>query len=59
MSSELITIGCKLPHGLKIEVGIDHIPGVWDSVANGPNYACAVGILSTRRATPTYSRWQR
>ena len=42
MSSELITIGCKLPHGLKIEVGIEHIPGVWGSVARGPNYASAV-----------------
>jgi hypothetical protein len=42
MSSELITIGCKLPHGMKIEVGIEHIPGVWGSVSKGPNYACAV-----------------
>ena len=35
---ELITIGCKLPHGLWLEVGIEHAPGVWGSSVRGPKY---------------------
>jgi hypothetical protein len=41
MSSELITIACHMPTGLRIEVGIERIPGVWGSVSKGPNYATA------------------
>lgn len=35
---DLITIGCKLPHGLWLEVGIEHAPGVWGSSVRGPKY---------------------
>jgi hypothetical protein len=41
MSSELVTIACHMPQGLRIEVGIERIPGVWGSVSKGPNYATA------------------
>ena len=41
MSSELITIASNLPHGLIIEVGLERQPGIWGSVARGPNYARA------------------
>jgi hypothetical protein len=36
---ELIRIGCKLPHGIWLEVGIEHTPGVWGAPIQGPKYA--------------------
>ena len=36
---ELIRIGCKLPHGLWLEVGIERVPGVWGGSHRGPKYA--------------------
>jgi hypothetical protein len=36
---DLITIGCKLPHGIWLEVGIEHVEGVWGASIRGPKYA--------------------
>lgn len=36
---ELIRIGCKLPSGLWLEVGVEHTEGAWGGVVNGPKYA--------------------
>jgi len=36
---ELIRIGCKLPHGLWLEIGVEHTEGAWGGVVNGPKYA--------------------
>ena len=52
MSSELITIACHLPQGLRIEVGIERVPGVWGSVSKGPNYATATLNGWSSRNTP-------
>lgn len=38
---ELVTIACKLPHGLKIEVGIHQPPGVWGAPVQTAKYRTA------------------
>lgn len=35
---ELIRIGCKLPHGLWLEVGLERVEGVYGSTHRGPKY---------------------
>lgn len=49
---ELIRIGCKLPHGMWLEVGIDRVPGVWGSSHRGPKYARLL-------LNGTHAEWQK
>lgn len=49
---ELITIGCKLPHGLWLEVGIEHTAGVWGSSVRGPKYTRVL-------INGTHAEWQK
>lgn len=37
--AKLITIGCKLPHGLTLEVGLEKLPtGIWGAPIQGEKY---------------------
>ncbi len=49
---ELITIGCKLAHGIWLEVGLEHTPGVWGASVRGPKY---VRVL----LNGTHAEWQK
>ena len=35
---ELVTIACKMPHGLVLEGGYGHIPGQWGSIIKTDKY---------------------
>jgi hypothetical protein len=37
--TKLVTIGCKMPHGLTLEVGLEQLPqGIWGAPIQGKKY---------------------